>query len=252
VSSLGAETSWCSSDARAELLRECPAAAIDEVLCDLSSLAAVRVAAAEIAERGAVDALVHCAGVFAGARRVTADGYELMVATNHLAPTLLTLLLGPVLSAARAARVVFVTTPFRSPLPLEDPMSQRSFSSLHVFAMSKAMNLSFACELAQRWRGAVSVFAADPGRTRSGLLREAPLSLRLAMAALAGAPEATRAPIVTAATSEAMTRKTGLYIGHRRADTLVATVPDEEARRRLWELSVALVGTLPPAMVAVA
>ena len=48
-----------------------------------------------------IDVLVNNAGLMAGQRRVTADGFEEVFAVNHLAPFLLTnLLLGKLAAAA--------------------------------------------------------------------------------------------------------------------------------------------------------
>lgn len=220
-----------------------------QVPCDLSSLASVRQAASRLRERAPIDVLVHCAGVFVGDRRLTADGHELMVATNHLGPSLLTLLLGTALFRPSAsARVVFVAHPFRVPPCLDEPMSGRAFCPMRAFAMSKAMSLGFACELAARWRGAVSVLAAGPRATRSRLLREAPLSLRLALAALARAPESTVGPIVAALSRSP---GTGLYVDERGAARLGAK-SDAETRRRVWDLSLALSGAHAPQVPAFA
>ena len=228
------------------------AAEVEVLMCDLASMASIRAAAAMVtASRGAVHALVHCAGVFSAARRTSADGYELMVATNHLAPALLTLLLRDALLAARSGRVVFVTPAHGRAPRLEDPLSLRSFASLEAFTRSKQMSLSFASQLAQRWRGSVSVFAADPGQTRSGLLREAPLQLRAALAVFAGSPEKTKRPIVHAALSPALEGTTGVCFRHRGADSLMSGA-DTEVQLKLWDLTVALLGWGAPVGIAAA
>jgi NAD(P)-dependent dehydrogenase (short-subunit alcohol dehydrogenase family) len=54
----------------------------------------VRRLAAEVLDRSdRLDVLVHCAGVVSRERQVSADGFELQWAVNHLAPFLLTHLL---------------------------------------------------------------------------------------------------------------------------------------------------------------
>src|SRR4051812_14436351 len=61
---------------------------------DLSSMASVRAAARELSRTvGHIDALVHIASIFTTRYQKTVDGFELMLATNHLGPFLLTNLL---------------------------------------------------------------------------------------------------------------------------------------------------------------
>src|SRR5580765_3459066 len=61
---------------------------------DLSSMASVRAAARELNRTvGHIDALLHIASVFTSRYQRTAEKYELMLATNHLGPFLLTNLL---------------------------------------------------------------------------------------------------------------------------------------------------------------
>src|SRR5580704_13209032 len=79
-------------------------------LADLSAMAEVRALAERLAALDRIDVLVNNAGLVAGQRRVTADGYEEVFAVNHLAPFLLTTLLLPKLTASAPARVITVTS----------------------------------------------------------------------------------------------------------------------------------------------
>lgn len=77
---------------------------------DLSSLASVKAAAADVVANDiVVDVLVNNAGV-AGVRGVTADGFEIAFGTNHLGHHLFTKLLLPRLLARPAPRIVNVSS----------------------------------------------------------------------------------------------------------------------------------------------
>src|SRR2546423_6221271 len=68
--------------------------ALSRPTLDLSSMASVRAAARELNRTVAhIDALLHIAAIFVTKYQKSADGYELMLATNHLGPFLLTNLL---------------------------------------------------------------------------------------------------------------------------------------------------------------
>jgi NAD(P)-dependent dehydrogenase (short-subunit alcohol dehydrogenase family) len=88
-------------------MRQAGAPKAELVLADLSDLASVRRAAAEIASRHSrLHLLVNCAAVYRSQREVTPDGLEMMFATNHLGPFLLTHLLLDRLRADGSARIL--------------------------------------------------------------------------------------------------------------------------------------------------
>ncbi len=70
-------------------------------IADLASMAQVRALAGRLGALERIDVLVNNAGLMAGRRRVTADGFEEVFAVNHLAPFLLTNLLTGKLTCAR-------------------------------------------------------------------------------------------------------------------------------------------------------
>ncbi|HYM73255.1 MAG TPA: SDR family NAD(P)-dependent oxidoreductase, partial [Stellaceae bacterium] len=88
-----------------------PAAEAETALADFASLAAVRGLAADIlARHQRLDVLVNNAGLIAPRFAPSADGYEMTIAVNHLAPFLLTNLLLDRLRASAPARVVTVAS----------------------------------------------------------------------------------------------------------------------------------------------
>jgi len=67
---------------------------LDLQLCDLSVISSVRNLAEILKSRyESIDLLINNAGVHKSKRQTTMDGFELMFATNHLGPFLLTNLL---------------------------------------------------------------------------------------------------------------------------------------------------------------
>src|SRR6266700_938443 len=92
-------------------------------IADLASMGQVRELGARLSALDRIDVLVNNAGLMAGQRRVTPDGFEHVFAVNHLAPFLLTNLLLAKLAAAAPARVVTVTSDAHTAarLDLDDP-----------------------------------------------------------------------------------------------------------------------------------
>ena len=79
--------------------------------CDLSSLAEVRnLAAGVLADHDRLDVLINNAGITDPVRRVSPDGFEMHVATCHLAHFLLTHLLLDLLKASAPARIILISS----------------------------------------------------------------------------------------------------------------------------------------------
>jgi NAD(P)-dependent dehydrogenase (short-subunit alcohol dehydrogenase family) len=143
---------------------------------DLASLASVRAFAARLAaDHPAVDVLVNNAGVvLLGPRRTSADGFELHFGTNMLGHFALTGLLLRNLSAARAARVVSLSsiTHKNAHLDFDDLMFERGYRAAAAYGRSKLATTIFGIELDRRLRATgspvISVLA-HPGLTRTNL-----------------------------------------------------------------------------------
>ena len=94
---------------RDEIAGQIPGAALHVVHCDLASLASVRESAEVVRGTfGAIGLLINNAGMVSSRHRMSADGFELTFATNHLGPFLLTALLSDRLSDT--ARIINVAS----------------------------------------------------------------------------------------------------------------------------------------------
>lgn len=150
-----------------EVRREVPDAELHLELCDVSDLADVRRAAADLLARlDRVDVLVHNAGSLPAERTESADGHELTVATHVLGPVLMTELLRPVLSG-HDARVVLVSSGgmYTQKLPAHDPDYLRgTYQGAVAYARSKRMQVELAPVLQQRWGPeGIAVHVMHPG-----------------------------------------------------------------------------------------
>lgn len=160
------------------LRQEVPGGVVGEIPMDLANLASVR-HAAELTTRtyDRIDILVNNAGVMAAPQRVSADGLELQIATNHLGHFAWTAALWPLL-AESATRVVTVSSLMHSMAQRVDLRSltisgtPRRYRRWRSYAESKLANLFFAVELDRRIRAAgldVTSVAAHPGYASTNL-----------------------------------------------------------------------------------
>ena len=142
---------------------------------DLADLASVRsFAEAFAADHDRVDLLINNAGIMAPPRRLTADGFESQIGTNHLGHFALTGLLLPTLLAAPAPRVVTMSSEAHriGKMRFDDLQFERGYNNWRAYGQSKLANLMFCFELARRATEAdtalVSV-AAHPGYAATNL-----------------------------------------------------------------------------------
>jgi NAD(P)-dependent dehydrogenase (short-subunit alcohol dehydrogenase family) len=169
-------------EVRAASAAPVPAFAAAPFLADLARLADVRALADRVRERvPRLDVLVNNAGVAFrdGARRLSADGFELTFAVNHLAHFLLAAELRPLLEgsavAGAPARVAAVASELhaRGRLALDDLQGERRYSGGAAYADSKLANVLFARALARRADPARLVaHALHPGVIKTKLLRD--------------------------------------------------------------------------------
>ena len=226
---------------------------IEGMVADLSSQAEVRRVAAEFtAGHDRLDVLVNNVGGFWATRHVTADGLERTFALNHLAPFLLTHLLLPLLRASAPARVVTVSSGAQAMgrINFADLQGEHGYSGQRAYNQSKLANVLFTYELARRLEGAgVTANALHPGVVRtqfgqedaSGLYR---IGLPLARPFMLS-PERGAETSVFLASAPEVEGVSGKYFARRKARRSSPASYDEQAARRLWQVSAELTGISP-------
>jgi NAD(P)-dependent dehydrogenase (short-subunit alcohol dehydrogenase family) len=224
---------------------------------DLADLSSVHAFADEI--EGPLHLLINNAGVMAPPRRLTADGFESQIGTNHLGHFALTGLLLEHLSAAPVPRVVSVSSGAHriGSMRFDDLMWERGYNNWRAYGQSKLANLLFCFELARRAAQAGSPLrslAAHPGYAATNLQFAGPARFyEKAMMAvtnrlIAQSAEMGALPTLYAAVADV---PSGSFIGpdgfmeqrgHPKLVTAAGKAYDEAAWRRLWEVSEQLTG----------
>lgn len=242
---------------------EVPDARLSFQALDLASLEQVRACAATLAAaHPRIDLLVNNAGVMFLPYALSADGFEIQMACNHLGHFLLTgLLLGP-LAQAPAPRIVTMSSGFNhyGRLPQAGFKGEPAYSRHRAYCDTKLANIVFARELATRLARAgshIASVAAHPGyaatnlqfgaanlsgsRWLAGLSRA---SMRLSNALLAQPAAMGALPALYAATEPGI--RSGDYIGpdgiqESRGYPRLVAVPkralEAEPVARFWALS---------------
>ena len=247
--------------AAADIRRDVASADLSVQRLDLADLASIRsFAQALAADHDRLDLLINNAGIMAPPRRLTADGFESQIGTNHLGHFALTGLLLPTLLAAGAPRVVTISSPAHrmGKIRLDDLQYEHGYNNWLAYSQSKLANLMFCFELARRATEAgtalVSV-AAHPGYAATNLQFAGPAKFyeRAVMAignkVIAQSADMGALPSLYAATVADL--PSGSFVGpdgfmegrgHPHVVSAAARAYDRDTWTRLWELSEQLTG----------
>jgi NAD(P)-dependent dehydrogenase (short-subunit alcohol dehydrogenase family) len=234
-----------------------PDAEVSVAALDLADLSSVRAFAADAP--GRIDVLINNAGVMAPPRRLTKDGFESQFGTNHLGHFALTGLLLQKLLAAPEPRVVTESSGAHriGRMNFGDLQGERRYMRWLAYGQSKLANLMFAFELQRRATEAdtaLKSLAAHPGYSRTNLQFAAPplvdrVVMRVSNAVFAQSAEMGALPTLYAATAPDLPG--GSFIGpdgfmeqrgYPHIVTAAGRAYDEDAWRRLWEVSEELTG----------
>lgn len=149
-------------------------AKVDLFIVDLSSQAEIRAFAKQMHERYShLDVLINNAGVLLMQQQFSVDGIEMTLATNYLAPFLLTNLLLDLLknNKEHVPRIINISSRIEKwgTLDFNDPeFKQHPYRFIKAYAQSKLLLNIMTFELARRLQG-ISVNCLHPGAVRSHL-----------------------------------------------------------------------------------
>lgn len=227
---------------------------------DLSKLSSVARFAAQFKDtHDRLDLLINNAGVMIPPYTKTEDGFELQFGTNHLGHFALTAQLIELLSFTPGSRVINVSSAAHSfgKIDFTDlNWERRKYKKWNAYGDSKIANLYFTYELARRYQGGNTIFAAaHPGWTGTELQRHTGVvsflngifSQKIAMGAL---------PTLYAATAEDI--ENGDYVGpsgfqemrgYPKKVSSNKLSNQREPAEKLWNCSEQMTGVRFPAIV---
>lgn len=246
---LGARTAERAEEAREQVVVAAAGADVQSAVADLSSQAEVRRLADDIRARfSRLDVLINNAGVDVGQRQTTADGLELTLAVNFLAPFLLTNELLELLRASAPARILNVASSGYKGgrIDFDDLQSERRFSGQRAYNNSKLALVLFTNELARRLTGTgVTANAVDPGFVRgTNIGRTLPFGYQVfgvIMWPFMASVEKGADTAIWAASDPSLASANGQYLKGRRQIQTEAKARDQDVATRLWSVAEQLV-----------
>jgi len=249
-----------SQAAVAELKNEFGASAdVSFVRMDLASLASVREAAAEVLKTAPrIDALICNAAIAqVPTQKLTEDGFESMLGTNHYGHFLLCGLLFERIEASKGRIVVVSSLGYNmgiKTIQFDDMNWDKNYHQNKTYSQSKLAQMMFAYELQDRLAAAsksdVEVYVCHPGSSRTSLISTSGnLATRIMFRLMSLSPLVQSAekgswPEVMCATEEGLEQRalygpTGRmeFVGPVGKGTLHPHAYDKAIMTKLWDIS---------------
>jgi NAD(P)-dependent dehydrogenase (short-subunit alcohol dehydrogenase family) len=212
----------------------------DLILADLGSMAEVRELAARVLrDYTRLDLLVNNAGIGRGAdtsaRSESVEGHELRFAVNYLSHFYLTHTLLPLIRESAPARIVSITSTAQQAIDFDNVMLEREYDGARAYAQSKLAQIMMTVDLAEELGGTgVTANAVHPAvyMATSMVLNRGGTPLTTIDEGADPVLQVIHSPLAGS----------GNYYRQATNARADAQAYDLDARRRLRELAVRLVG----------
>ena len=216
---------------------------ISTYVADFASLEDVRNLAGEVlSTEDELHVLINNAGIGSGlpektTRQESREGYELRFAVNYLSGFLLTWLLLPLLRRSAPARIVNVASAGQSPIDFDDVMLERNYSGTRAYSQSKLAQIMFGIELG----GLIPPEEVTINSLHPSTYMPTKIVLEQRGGHVDSLEDGVEATVRLAISPE-VEGLTGGYYDRQSESRAMHQAYDPDARRRLWSLSLDLVG----------
>jgi NAD(P)-dependent dehydrogenase (short-subunit alcohol dehydrogenase family) len=226
-----------SRAAQAEIRSASSSEDVEAVYVDLSSKSSTRAAAEELRRTlPRIDVLVNNAGVYKRTRALSADGIEMTLAVNFVAPFLLTNELLPLLEAAPAGRIVNLTSEHYRSSDL-DLDAEGRFNGSKTYATSKLLVALWTRALSERLGPTgITVNCVHPGVVGTDVFREYPTWVNKLLNVFIAKPADGARPVVQLATDASLRASPGRYYYKSQERELKGLAADGEAVLQAWDM----------------
>ena len=180
----------------------------------------------------------------------TQDGFELQMGVNHFGHFLLTNLLIDLLKSSQPSRIVVVSSSAHwqttSSFKFDNINSEKYYSKWDAYGQSKLANILFTRELAKRLEGTgVTANSLHPGVIKTELSRNLGTLMLMVMSfayLFSKNPTEGAQTNIYLAVSEEVEGVSGLYFADCKVKEPSSAAQDDEAAKKLWEISAQSVG----------
>lgn len=220
-----------------------PGAGHSFVIADLSTLAGMKQAAADIAAAAPrIDVLINNAGAMFETREVTEDGLERTFALNHMAYFVLTNAL--LAHIPRGGRIISTASDahYAGRLDFDDlQFALRPYRGFRVYGTSKLLNILFTRELARRVGSGVTAVCLHPGfvdtRFAANNTGKLGFTFNVLKKIAAISPQKGAKTLLHLASSTEVEGRSGTYWYKCRVMVPSLAARNDAAAARLWQIS---------------
>lgn len=222
---------------------------VDGMVADLSSLVDIRRLAEEFRSKyERLNVLVNNAGAYFNKRELSVDGYEMTFALNHLGYFYLTYVLLDMIKSSAPARIVNVSSGAHAmgKIKFDNLNSEGLYLGWTAYGTSKLMNILFTRELSRRLEGSlVTANVLHPGFVATNFGHNGkgiwPLFVKWSQKRALSPEQGAQTSIYLASSPEVI-GVSGAYFYDRKIVQPSKAAQDDEIARRLWDISLELVG----------
>lgn len=236
---------------RKEIIAESKNQEVYVIHCNLADLQTVKAAAETLKARlFAINVLINNAGGIINERELSADGFEMTFALNHLGHFLLTQSLLPLLERGQA-RVINLSSeahkigkPEFNNLYAELPVGNK-YSPIRAYGMAKLFNIYFTKSLAEKYGNkGITAFAVHPGVVSTGFGSNlggfGKILMVLIKPFMISARQGAQTSIYLATVAKP-DAQSGQYFKNQQVTNTNALANNTDARNRLWAISLQMV-----------
>jgi NAD(P)-dependent dehydrogenase (short-subunit alcohol dehydrogenase family) len=218
------------------------------VACDLADLQSVH-NAADTLRSGlmAINVLINNAGGIFNTYEESTDGHEMTFAVNHLGHFLLVYSLMPLLERGQARIINVSSDAHRMAKPRLNDLNwkKKEYSSIGAYAMAKVFNIYFTRSLEVKYGSkGISAFALHPGLVNTNFgsqLTGWRKNFMWLIQPFSKTAEEGAATSVYLATASRVDAHSGKYFKDKRVASPAAVATDDEARNKLWQISMDMI-----------
>lgn len=213
---------------------------IDVFYCDLASFESVRNFCIKFKIKyHQLHILINNAGTWDFKRRESKDGIENILATNYLAPFLMTNLLLDVIQKSKPSRIINLTSGLHyGTINFDDIEYKHNFSGMKAYSQSKLAIILFTRLLAEKLKGtAVTVNCVQPGMNRTKLGRDAGTFSKIGFKLLGKDPKKGAETSIYLASSKEVENITGEYFVKKKIKQSSKESYNMDLAKKLWEIS---------------
>jgi len=225
-------------ETEANTVRLCPV--------DLSCQESIRAVAESLSsELARIDVLINNAGLLKRSRQLSADGIEMTLAANFVAPFLLTNLLLPLLKKGDSSRIVNLSSELykNGAFAQIESADEVKFNGNKAYADSKLMLMLFTNELARRLRpDGIVANAIHPGVAGTESFREYPKWFNFILNRFIPKPRVAAEPVIRLATDRSLSGTSGTYFYKKVPRETTGLAGDVDLQKEAWSLAAELTG----------